>query len=296
MTPNKEDYLKCIYEIGTEVKKISNKEIASRMQVSPPAVTEMIKRMISEGLLVKDKFRGYLLTDLGSQLVSDLYRKHRLIEVFLLENLDYTTEEVHEEAEVLEHTVSEHFIDKLDHMLGNPKTCPHGGTIPPKGQLLIEAYQDRLSDVSEPGTYRLRRVQDSFELLNFLDQIQLTIGDDILFKGYDDYTGLYQLQIKDQDIQINHLIAQQLYIEKHALWLRACQIEEIVFLETFLRWVRTSANFYEVPWLSFEPKVSKLPNAWNNNVSSIFLTAESFGFTLTIQSNIRIFWKIIQLS
>ena len=217
MTPNKEDYLKCIYEIGTEVEKISNKEISSRMQVSPPAVTEMIKRMISEGLLVKDKSRGYLLTDLGSQLVSDLYRKHRLIEVFLLENLDYTTEEVHEEAEVLEHTVSEHFIDKLDHMLGSPKTCPHGGTIPPKGQLLIEAYQDRLSDVSEPGTYRLRRVQDSFELLNFLDQIQLTIGDDILFKGYDDYTGLYQLQIKDQDIQINHLIAQQLYIEKHAL-------------------------------------------------------------------------------
>ena len=217
MTPNKEDYLKCIYEIGTEVEKISNKEIASRMQVSPPAVTEMIKRMVSEGLLVKDKNHGYLLTDLGSQLVSDLYRKHRLIEVFLLENLDYTTEEVHEEAEVLEHTVSEHFIDKLDHMLGNPKTCPHGGTIPPKGQLLIEAYQDRLSDVSEPGTYRLRRVQDSFELLNFLDQIQLTIGDDILFKGYDDYTGLYQLQIKDQDIQINHLIAQQLYIEKHAL-------------------------------------------------------------------------------
>ena len=217
MTPNKEDYLKCIYEIGTEVEKISNKEIASRMQVSPPAVTEMIKRMISEGLLVKDKSRGYLLTDLGSQLVSDLYRKHRLIEVFLLKNLDYTTEEVHEEAEVLEHTVSEHFIDKLDHMLGNPKTCPHGGTIPPKGQLLIEAYQDRLSDVSEPGTYRLRRVQDNFELLNFLDQIQLTIGDDILFKGYDDYTGLYQLQIKDQDIQINHLIAQQLCIEKHAL-------------------------------------------------------------------------------
>ena len=130
MTPNKEDYLKCIYEIGTEVEKISNKEIASRMQVSPPAVTEMIKRMISEGLLVKDKSRGYLLTDLGSQLVSDLYRKHRLIEVFLLKNLGYTTEEVHEEAEVLEHTVSEHFIDQLDHMLGTPKTCPHGGTIP----------------------------------------------------------------------------------------------------------------------------------------------------------------------
>ena len=214
MTPNKEDYLKCIYEIGTQYEKISNKEIAARMQVSPPAVTEMVKRMISENLLIKDKTHGYLLTELGLQTVSDLFRKHRLIEVFLLKKLGYTTEEVHEEAEVLEHTVSDRFIDKLDQMLDTPKTCPHGGTIPPKGQLLIEAYQDRLSDISEPGTYRLRRVQDTFELLNFLDQIQLTIGDDILLKGYDDYTGLYQLQIKGQDIQINHLIAQQLYIER----------------------------------------------------------------------------------
>lgn len=140
-----------------------------------------------------------------------------MIELFLLKNLDYTTEEVHEEAEVLEHTVSDRFIDKLDQMLDTPKICPHGGTIPPKGKLLIEAYQDRLSDVSEPGTYRLRRVQDTFELLNFLEQIQLKIGDDILLKGYDDYTGLFQLQIKGQEVQINHLIAQQLYIEKHDL-------------------------------------------------------------------------------
>ena len=99
---------------------------------------------------MKDKTHGYLLTDLGSQLVSDLYRKHRLIEVFLLEKLDYTTEEVHEEAEVLEHTVSEHFIDQLDHMLGTPKTCPHGGTIPKKGERLVEAYQDRLSEATQP--------------------------------------------------------------------------------------------------------------------------------------------------
>ena len=217
MTPNKEDYLKCIYEIGTEVEKISNKEIASRMQVSPPAVTEMIKRMVSEGLLVKDKTHGYLLTDLGSQLVSDLYRKHRLIEVFLLKNLGYTTEEVHEEAEVLEHTVSEHFIDRLDHMLGNPKTCPHGGTIPKKGERLVEAYQDRLGETTEPGLYILQRVYDTYELLKFLDQIHLQIGDTIAFQRYDDYTGLYHLVIDDQEMSINQVIAQQLYIKKHAV-------------------------------------------------------------------------------
>ena len=107
MTPNKEDYLKCIYEIGSRHKKITNKEIAQLMQVSPPAVTEMMKKMLAEELLVKDKKAGYLLTDLGLRLVSDLYRKHRLIEVFLVNHLGYSTDEIHEEAEVLEHTVSE---------------------------------------------------------------------------------------------------------------------------------------------------------------------------------------------
>lgn len=72
MTPNKEDYLKCIYEIGSRHKKITNKEIAQLMQVSPPAVTEMMKKMLAEELLVKDKKAGYLLTDLGLRLVSDL--------------------------------------------------------------------------------------------------------------------------------------------------------------------------------------------------------------------------------
>ena len=72
MTPNKEDYLKCIYEIGTEEGKISNKEIANRMQVSPPAVTEMIKKLISEDLIIKDKVKGYLLTKTGKINVAEL--------------------------------------------------------------------------------------------------------------------------------------------------------------------------------------------------------------------------------
>ena len=82
MTPNKEDYLKCIYEIGMDVPKITNKEIAARMQVSPPAVTEMIKRMQAENLILKDKKKGYLVTDIGLKLVSELYRKHRLMSCF----------------------------------------------------------------------------------------------------------------------------------------------------------------------------------------------------------------------
>ena len=102
-------------------------------------------------------------------------------------------------------------------MLGTPKTCPHGGTIPKKGERLVEAYQDRLSEATQPGLYILQRVHDTYELLKFLDQIHLQIGDTIAFQRYDDYTGLYHLVIHGQEISINQVIAQQLYIEKHAV-------------------------------------------------------------------------------
>ena len=214
MTPNKEDYLKCIYEIGSRHKKITNKEIAQLMQVSPPAVTEMMKKMLAEELLVKDKKAGYLLTDLGLRLVSDLYRKHRLIEVFLVNHLGYSTDEIHEEAEVLEHTVSERFVERLDAMLQYPKTCPHGGTIPAKGELLDEENQLTLEEASAPGDYIIKRVHDDFDLLKYLEKYNLQIGQTITFIHYDSFAQAYLLKTETQEIQINPMIAQQIYVEK----------------------------------------------------------------------------------
>ena len=214
MTPNKEDYLKCIYEIGTHTQKITNKEIAAQMQVSPPAVTEMIKKMTAEKLIVKDKTNGYLLTDLGLHLVSELYRKHRLIEAFLVHDLGYTTDQIHEEAEVLEHTVSELFVERLEKMLGYPETCPHGGTIPAKGELLVEKYQLTLDQVENAGTYRLARVHDEFELLKYLEKHDLHLGDTLILEQYDPYAQLYALKVNGKELQVNSAIAQQLYVEK----------------------------------------------------------------------------------
>ena len=214
MTPNKEDYLKCIYEIGTHTQKITNKEIAAQMQVSPPAVTEMIKKMKAEKSTVKDKTSGYLLTDLGLHLVSELYRKHRLIEAFLVHDLGYTTDQIHEEAEVLEHTVSELFVERLEKMLGYPETCPHGGTIPAKGELLVEKYQLTLDQVENAGTYRLARVHDEFELLKYLEKHNLHLGDTLILEQCDPYAQLYALKVNGKELQVNSVIAQQLYVEK----------------------------------------------------------------------------------
>ena len=214
MTPNKEDYLKCIYEIGTEMQKITNKEIATRMQVSPPAVTEMIKRMKSENLILKDKENGYLLTDIGLKLVSELYRKHRLIEVFLVHHLDYTSDQIHEEAEVLEHTVSDLFVERLDKLLGFPQTCPHGGTIPVKGELLVEINNLPLADTKEAGTYLLTRVHDSFELLKYLEKHAIRIGDQLQVKQFDNFSNTFTLVNRGEDLQVSIDIAKQLYVEK----------------------------------------------------------------------------------
>ena len=215
MTPNKEDYLKCIYEIGTENGKISNKEIANRMQVSPPAVTEMIKKLISEDFIIKDKAKGYLLTETGTINVAELYRKHRLIEVFLMNHLQYTCDQIHQEAEILEHTVSAHFINALDRLLNYPKTCPHGGQIPKSGQLIEEIYKQTFTQELAPGNYVLRRVQDQIDLLHYLESVGLEIGTSFILEGFDSFTQLYQLNIDGKEIQLPEAVASNLYIESN---------------------------------------------------------------------------------
>ena len=214
MTPNKEDYLKCIYEISIDLDKITNKEIAARMQVSPPAVTEMIKKLLAESLLEKDKKKGYVLTQEGLLVTSDLYRKHRLIEVFLVHHLGYTADEIHQEAEVLEHTVSDRFVERLDAMLHYPAACPHGGTIPKKGQKLEEAHRKTLSMMRERGLYKLVRVQDSFELLHYLEQQDLQLGDLIELLSHDSFSQLYLVKHEGRELQLPPTIASQLFVEK----------------------------------------------------------------------------------
>ena len=171
--------------------------------------------MKAEKLIVKDKTSGYLLTDLGLHLVSELYRKHRLIEAFLVHDLGYTTDQIHEEAEVLEHTVSELFVERLEKMLDFPETCPHGGTIPAKGELLVEKYQLTLDQVENAGTYRLTRVHDEFELLKYLEKHDLHLGDTLILEQYDPYAQLYALKVNGKELQVNSAIAQQLYVEKN---------------------------------------------------------------------------------
>lgn len=215
MTPNKEDYLKIIYEIGEVEDKISNKRIAEKMGVSAPSASEMIKKLLQEGLILKDSRLGYNLTKTGLLLVSELYRKHRLIELFLLQELHYTIEEVHAEAEILEHTVSNFFIDRLEENLGSPTFCPHGGTIPKKGELLVEIHQQTLFQYSTFGQYTISRVHDDFELLKYLEGHNLSIGTRFELIDIDAFAQTHTIQYLEKNLTIPAAIAKQIYVNPY---------------------------------------------------------------------------------
>lgn len=123
------DYVKTVWEVGRSGTASPN-EISSRLSVAPASVTNMLKRLQEMGLVEYERYRGASLTDRGREEALRLVRRHRLIETFLVEHLGYSWQDVHEEAERLEHAVSEEFTERLAELLGHPERDPHGEPIP----------------------------------------------------------------------------------------------------------------------------------------------------------------------
>ena len=114
MTPHKEDYLKVIMELGGDKQLVNNKQIGQALSVSAASVTEMSVKLLKDGLISHIPYQGVQITDKGQLIANKLIRKHRLWEVFLSEKLDFNWDEVHDEAELLEHVSSDRLIDSLD--------------------------------------------------------------------------------------------------------------------------------------------------------------------------------------
>jgi DtxR family Mn-dependent transcriptional regulator len=146
---SKEDYLKNIYHLQTKQKVVNTTALAGILSVSPASVSEMISRLSKEGLIKNTPYYGFKLTKSGEKIAVNLVRKHRLIEVFLHEHLNYQWDEVHQEAEGLEHVCSDIFIDKLEKYLKYPKVDPHGDPIPDKNGVLAETPDILLSEAGK---------------------------------------------------------------------------------------------------------------------------------------------------
>ena len=194
MTPNREDYLKIILELGGDTTKVNNKQIVSSLDVSAASVSEMISKLVKEELVEHSPYQGVQLTASGLQKASSLIRKHRLWEVFLVEHLDYSWNEVHDDAEVLEHVTSEHLADHLENYLNHPEHCPHGGSIPKKEEVVHEERRQTLESYPVGTKVRIARVLDEKELLDYLVTIDLNINEEYEIVDIAAYEGPITIQ------------------------------------------------------------------------------------------------------
>ncbi len=134
VTTSKEDYLKAIWSLSERRAEgnleAGTNDLSALLGVSPPAVSKMLKQMERQSLVAHTPYYGVRLTEKGREVALRIVRRHRLLELFLWKVLKYDSQQVHDEAERLEHHISEEFEQKIDALLGFPKSCPHGSPIP----------------------------------------------------------------------------------------------------------------------------------------------------------------------
>ncbi|HGF7797869.1 TPA: metal-dependent transcriptional regulator [Enterococcus faecium] len=214
MTPNREDYLKIILELGGDTTKVNNKQIVSSLDVSAASVSEMISKLVKEELVEHSPYQGVQLTASGLQKASSLIRKHRLWEVFLVEHLDYSWNEVHDDAEVLEHVTSEHLADHLENYLNHPEHCPHGGSIPKKEEVVHEERRQTLESYPVGTKVRIARVLDEKELLDYLVTIDLNINEEYEIVDIAAYEGPITIQNNRKKIPVSFKAASTIFVDK----------------------------------------------------------------------------------
>lgn len=214
MTHSEEDYLKAIYHLGeAENENVATNAIAEQMETKPSSVTDMIRKLSEKGFVSYKKYQGVSLTELGTEKALTIVRKHRLWEVFLVDKLDFSWDEVHEIAEQLEHIKSEKLTDRLDKHLGFPKFDPHGDPIPSKTGTFIKTTKRLLNELNINQSGVCVGVKDSSApFLKFLDKYGIALGDEITVLDKEDFDGSLQIKINGSAILISHQIASNLYV------------------------------------------------------------------------------------
>ncbi len=214
ISSSQEDYLKTIYLENLKGNFITNKLISDKMDVSAPSVSGMLSKLTALDYLKKDEDYGYKVTDKGIVLTQALLKKHRLWEVFLIEKLGYSWDEVHEDADALEHVTSDKLLNKLNDFLGRPKFCPHGKVIYGNG---IEENFDtviKLSEMNVGDKGAIHIIEDDMLLLQQLNKKGLRIHDEFTVENIDEFDQTMSIRMNGQNINISTQAANMIYIRR----------------------------------------------------------------------------------
>lgn len=211
-----ENYLKAILKLsGTPDLTVNTNAIAAHLNTSAASVTDMLKKLGDKGLVAYQRYKGASLTDTGQRISTNLVRRHRLWEVFLVQSLGMTWDEVHEIAEELEHIQSDTLINKLDVFLGHPKFDPHGDPIPnAQGRYTLRS-QLPLTDLHEGQEGTLIGVrEDSDAFLKNLTEKGLTPGTMIRVITHDAYDQTLRIAVGQQEMSLSGQVARNILIKQ----------------------------------------------------------------------------------
>lgn len=177
---SEENYIKALYHLQLGKELVATNDIAGRMHTKASSVTDMLKKLADKKLVNYIPYKGSTLTDLGTIYATQIIRKHRLWELFLVEKLNFNWDEVHEVAEQLEHVQSRKLVNEIDKLLNYPTHDPHGDPIPTAEGFVATISHKKLTDLQPQETGTLTAVADSSPLfLQYLDRHHLEIGTDV---------------------------------------------------------------------------------------------------------------------
>ena len=212
---SEENYLKAIYHLEQAYKKgVSTNALAEGMETKASSVTDMVKRLSDKNLVNYKRYQGVKLSELGRRTAVEIIRKHRLWEVFLVEKLNFSWDEVHEVAEQLEHIKSDKLIQELDKFLDYPTRDPHGDPIPTAEGKFTVLNQRILAELDKGESGICVGVKDSTaEFLQYLDKHKISLGQKILVLEKEEFDQSMLIKVGEKKIKISLEVSENLHLK-----------------------------------------------------------------------------------
>lgn len=215
LSQTEENYLKAIYSIGlSNAKSVNTTLISERLKTKPSSVTDMIKKLAEKELVNYEKYKGVTLTHSGKKIAVGIVRKHRLWEVFLVNNLNFNWDEVHDIAEQLEHIQSETLVNKLEKFLNFPKHDPHGDPIPDRNGNIAHHKKIMLSSIEVNNNCIVIGVKDSSSsFLKFLNNANIKLGSVLTVISKEEFDKSILIKNNNLSISLSHQISKNLFVK-----------------------------------------------------------------------------------
>ena len=214
-TQAQQDYLKALYLLRGAERQVHTRELAQRLGISSPSVSEMVVRLAEQGLVVHDRYRGQELTETGQRVALELVRHHRLLEMFLVQVLDYGWDEVHEEAERLEHVISERMEERIFELLGRPQLDPHGHAIPSREGTVQTVAERPLSECVAGEEVIIRVVSDTDPIrLRELERRGLVPGARLVVREGSNYESPIEVDLDGGRLSVPLGLARDVFVEE----------------------------------------------------------------------------------